>query len=152
MLLATGNTRRRWVLSHVAIAAGGTVVLLAAAGLPAGLIHAAQESDASQIGRVLAAALVQVPAAWVLGGVTLLLFGVAPRASAAGWGAVALCVLIGEIGPVADFGDTLLDVSPFTHVPQLPGRAMSVAPLSLAVIAGAVGAAGLVGFRRRDVG
>jgi ABC-2 type transport system permease protein len=152
MLLATAVTRRRWVLSHVAIAAGGTVVLLAAAGLPAGLIHAAQESDASQIGRVLAAAMVQVPAAWVLGGIALLLFGFAPRASAAGWGAVALCVLIGEIGPVADAGDWLLDISPFTHVPQLPGGDMSAAPLTLAAIAAGVGALGMAGFRRRDAG
>jgi ABC-2 type transport system permease protein len=152
MLLATATPRRRWVLSHVAIAAGGTIVLLLAAGLPAGVAHAAQESDASQIGRVLAAALVQVPAAWVLGGIALLLFGVAPRAGAAGWGAVALCVLIGEIGPVADVGDWLLDISPFTHVPRLPGGPMSAAPLTLAVIAAAVAGAGLFGFRRRDVG
>jgi ABC-2 type transport system permease protein len=140
------------VLSHVAIAAAGTVVLLVAAGLPAGLIHAAQESDAGQIGRVLAGALVQVPAAWVLGGVALLLFGVLPRASAAGWGAVALCVLIGEIGPVADVGDWLLDISPFTHVPLLPGGEMSAAPLVLAAIAAGMGAAGMAAFRRRDAG
>jgi ABC-2 type transport system permease protein len=152
MLLATSVTRTRWVLSHVAIAAAGTVVLLVAAGLPAGLIHAAQESDAAQVGRVLAGALVQVPAAWVLGAIALALFGFAPRAAAAGWGAVALCVLIGEIGPVADFGDWLLDISPFTHVPLLPGGQLSAAPLTLAVIAAAVGAAGVAGLRRRDVG
>src|SRR4029078_12712900 len=35
MLLAPGVTRARWVLSHVALAAAGTVVLLVAAGLPA---------------------------------------------------------------------------------------------------------------------
>jgi len=152
MLLATGISRRRWVFSHVAIAAAGTVVLLVAAGLPAGVIHAAQESDAAQIGRVLAGALVQIPAAWVLGGVALAIFGFLPRASAAGWGAVALCVLIGEIGPVADVGDWLLDISPFTHVPLLPGGDMSIAPLTLAVIAAGIGAAGVAGFRRRDVG
>jgi ABC-2 type transport system permease protein len=152
MLLATAVTRRRWVLSHVTIAAGGTIVLLVAAGLPAGLIHAAQESDAGQIGRVLAGALVQVPAAWVLGAIAIALFGFAPRASAAGWGAVALCVLIGEIGPVADVGDWLLDISPFTHVPLLPGGEMSVAPLTLAAIATAMGAAGMTAFRRRDAG
>jgi ABC-2 type transport system permease protein len=152
MLLATPVTRTRWVLSHVAIAAGGTIVLLAAAGLPAGVIHAAQEADAAQIGRVFAAAMVQVPAAWVLGGLALAIFGVLPRASAAGWGAVALCVLIGEIGPVADFGDALLDISPFTHVPQLPGGEMSLAPLTLAAIAAGVAALGAAAFRRRDVG
>jgi ABC-2 type transport system permease protein len=152
MLLATATTRTRWALSHAAIAAAGTIVVLAAAGLPAGLIYAAQTSDAGQIGRVLAAALVQVPAAWVIAAIALALFGLVPRASAAAWGAVALCVLIGEIGPVADFGDTLLDVSPFTHVPSLPGGALSVAPLTLTAVAAGIAAAGLAGFRRRDVG
>ncbi|WP_028059072.1 hypothetical protein [Candidatus Solirubrobacter pratensis] len=115
-------------------------------------MHAAQTGDAGQLGRVLAAALVQAPAAWVLGAVALALFGLAPRASAAGWAAVALCVLIGEIGPLIHAGDRLLDLSPFTHVPRLPGGAISAAPLTLAAIAAAVGAAGLAGFRRRDVG
>jgi ABC-2 type transport system permease protein len=101
---------------------------------------------------VLAGALVQAPAAWVIAGIALALFGIAPRASAAAWGAVALCVLIGEIGPVADVGDWLLDVSPFTHVPLLPGGEMTAAPITLALIAAAVGAAGFAAFRRRDVG
>jgi ABC-2 type transport system permease protein len=151
-LLATAVTRTRWIVSHAAIAVAGTVLILAAAGLPAGLIHAAQTSDAGQIGRVLAAALVQAPAAWVIAGIALALFGLIPRASAVAWGAVALCVLLGEIGPVADFGDWLLDISPFTHVPRLPGGAFSAAPLTLTAIAAAIAAAGLAGFRRRDVG
>jgi ABC-2 type transport system permease protein len=151
-LLATGVTRTRWTLSHAAVAAGGTVALLAAAGLTAGVAHALQTSDAGQLGRVLAAALVQVPAAWVLGGVGLALFGLAPRASAAGWAAIALCLLLGQLGPILDLGPALLDVSPYTHVPKLPGGAVSAAPASLAAVAAAFAAAGLAGFGRRDVG
>jgi ABC-2 type transport system permease protein len=137
-LLSAAVSRTRWTLSHAAIAAAGTVALLAAAGLGAGIANALQTSDAAELGRLLAAALVQAPAAWVLGGVALALFGLAPRASAAGWAAIALCLLLGQLGPILNLGQALLDVSPFTHVPKLPGAAFA--------------AAGLIAFRRRDVG
>jgi ABC-2 type transport system permease protein len=48
---------------------------------------------------------------------------------------------------------TVQDVSPFAHVPRLPGGEYSTAPLmSLAAAAGVLLVAGFVGFRRRDVG
>jgi ABC-2 type transport system permease protein len=144
-LLATGTTRTRWILSHASIAAAGTVAILASGGLAAGIAH-------GQPGRVAAAALIQAPAAWVIAGLALAAFGLAPRATAAGWVAIALCVLISELGPILDFGHALMDVSPFTHVPQLPGGAMTAAPLALAAIAAALAAAGIAGFNTRDVG
>ena len=47
---------------------------------PPGSRTRAQTGDAGQLPRLLGAALAQVPAAWVLAGVTLALFGLAPRA------------------------------------------------------------------------
>jgi ABC-2 type transport system permease protein len=151
-LLSTAVSRTRWTLSHAAIAAAGTVALLAAAGLGAGIANALQTSDTAELGRVLAAALVQAPAAWVLGGIALALFGLAPRAGAAGWAAIALCLLLGQLGPILNLGQALLDVSPFTHVPKLPGGKVTAAPAALTAVAAAFAAAGLIAFRRRDVG
>jgi ABC-2 type transport system permease protein len=46
-----------------------------------------------------------------------------------------------------------MNVSQFTHVPRLPGGDLTVAPLVwLTAAAVALAAAGLAGFRRRDVG
>ncbi len=47
-ILATGTSRTRWALSHAVVAFGGATVLLGAAGLAAGLAHAAQTSDAGR--------------------------------------------------------------------------------------------------------
>ena len=47
----------------------------------------------------------------------------------------------------------VMDLSPFTHVPKIPGGEFVVSPLAwLVALAVLLGAAGLVGFRRRDVG
>jgi ABC-2 type transport system permease protein len=47
----------------------------------------------------------------------------------------------------------VLDISPFTHVPRLPGGAFSFVPLLwLAAVALALTAVTLVGLRRRDIG
>ncbi|MDA0170333.1 ABC transporter permease [Solirubrobacter taibaiensis] len=150
-LLATAISRTRWALSHATIAFAGTALLLAAAGLAAGVGHAAQTGDAGQIPRLLGAALLQAPAAWVLAGLTLALFGAFPRGTTAAWAALAIALALVELGPLADLPQTLVDVSPFAHSPQLPGGSLDAAPLALTALAAGLTAAGLAALRRRDV-
>ena len=151
-LLATAVSRTRWALGHAVIALLGAAALLAVAGLAAGVAHALQTGDAGQVPRVLGAALAQVPGAWVLAGIALALFGLVPRATVAAWGVLALCLALGQLGPIIDLPAALIDVSPFAHAPQLPGGAASLAPIWLAAVAAGLGALGLVGLRSRDVG
>jgi ABC-2 type transport system permease protein len=103
--------------------------------------------------RVLAAALVQLPAVWVLVGVAVALFGVFPRIMAfGGWAVLAACALIEEFGRPLQLNKRVLDLSPFAHVPKLPGGDVSAAPLLwLVLIVVALAAVGLLGFRRRDI-
>jgi putative exporter of polyketide antibiotics len=63
------------------------------------------------------------------------------------------------VGLIAVFGASLLwppwmmDISPFTQIPRLPGGAVSAEPLAwLCGIALALGVTGLLGLRRRDLG
>ena len=153
-LLATRVGRIRWAMSHVTLAVAGTVVLLTAAGLAAGLVHGLRVHDVGrQLPRVLGAALVQLPAAWVLAGIAVLLFGFAPRLAAAGWGVLGACLLLAELGPVLKLPQWTTDISPFTHVPKIPGTALLAAPLvTLTAAAAVLAVAGLAGLRRRDIG
>ncbi|MDA0180863.1 ABC transporter permease [Solirubrobacter phytolaccae] len=150
-ILATATSRTRWALSHASIAFAGVALLLAAAGLAAGLGHAAQTGDANEIPRLTAAALTQAPAAWVLAALALALFGAIPKGTAAAWGALALALALVELGPLADLPQTLIDVSPFAHSPQLPGGELGAGPILNATLAAGLAAAGLYGLRRRDL-
>jgi ABC-2 type transport system permease protein len=121
------------------------------AGLGYGLrIGAAGNRAATMTG----AALAQLPPVLVLAGVALAVVGWWPRASVpAAWTALGLVVVIGIFGPALQLSHWVLDLSPFTHAPRLPGGPVhAVALWWLCAIALALSAAGLAGLRRRDIG
>jgi ABC-2 type transport system permease protein len=152
-VLATAVGRVRWVGSHLVFSLLGPAAALAAAGLAMGITHGLNTGDVGrELPRILAAAMVQLPAVWVLASIAMLLFGLLPRIAAASWGSVAICLVVGLIGGALQLDQWLVDISPFTHLPRLPGGELSVAPLAwLLGLAVALVAAGLSGFRRRDI-
>ena len=154
-LLAAGARRISWALGYLCIAAGGTALILAATGLGAGIGYALRSgAGGSEVARLVGAGLAQLPAALVLAGVAAALFGLAPRACVAGgWTVPGVVVLMLFLGATLQLSHWVLDISPFTHVPKLPGGPVSAAPLVwLSVIAAGLAAAGLAGLRRRDIG
>ena len=153
-VLAASVSRWRWASSHLTFAILGPAVLLIAAGLASGLTYGLVSGDIGRgVPRVLEAAVAQLPAVWVLAGISAALFGVVPRfAASVGWAVLAACVLLEEFGRPLQLSKRVLDLSPFAHIPKIPGRDVTAAPfLWLTLIAAALVAAGLVGFRRRDV-
>ncbi|MET9393395.1 ABC transporter permease [Streptomyces sp. NPDC006624] len=145
-VLAAAVGRVRWAAGHLLIAFGGSALIMLLAGL--GLAF----GYGRQTGPVLAACLVQLPAVWVIGGVAVLLHGLLPRAAPAAWAVAGAVLLIGWIGPALDVPQAVLDVSPYGHLPKLPGGRMEWGPVGvLTALAVALVAAGLAGLRRRDL-
>jgi putative exporter of polyketide antibiotics len=103
--------------------------------------------------RLAGAGLAQVPAVWVMAGLAVGVFGLAPRiAVPVAWTALGAAVLITLLGPAIRLSHWVLDVSPFSHIPKLPGAPVTAAPLAwLVVVAAVLAVAGLAGFRRRDL-
>ena len=154
-VLATATGRIRWGLSHICIAAGGACLLLTTAGVSAGLGYGILTGSAStQVPYLLGAALARLPAVLVLTAVAVLLFGLLPWESVAlGWSAVALAGVIAVFGPPLLWPAWMMDISPFTQTPKLPGGTVPAEPLLwLCGIAVALSVAGLVGLWRRDIG
>lgn len=146
-------SRASWILSHLTFAMGGAVVLLAVAAFGMGL---SQGLGAHDVGGALAdvfgAVAAQLPAVLLITALAALLFAVMPRWTAAGWGVLGLSGFISLVGPQLKVSQYVLDISPFTHVPKLPGNEVVATPL---VVMGALALAGLaatlVAFRRRDL-
>jgi len=153
-VLAAALGRTRWVTSYVAVALAGSLALMLAAGLGMGLTYGVAVGDVGgQVGSLVGAAVAFVPALWVLVGVTLVLFGFAPRATAAAWAALAACFVIGLFAELFDLPGWVVDLSPFQHVPAMPAQGFALGPvLALTAVAAGLIAAGVLGFRRRDAG
>jgi ABC-2 type transport system permease protein len=154
-VLAGSGGRVRWAFSHLLVAVTGTAALLAIAGVATGLGYGLRAGGVgTEVARMLGAGLAQLPAALVLAGVAMLAFGVLPDAcTAIGWSGLGLAVALNIFGEMLQLSHWIMDVSPFTHAPRLPGGPVPGTSLTLlSVLAVALCAAGLGGFRHRDVG
>lgn len=152
-MLATPVSRPRWAWSHLGVALGGTVILLAAAGLVTGLSYAVAGGPLDAIPRLVGAALAFTPAVWLMVGVGAALVGLAPRAAIAAWMALTFSLVIGLLGQLLRLSHWVRDISPFDHVPRLPATDARPLPfVILGVTAAVLCGAGLAGLRRRDIG
>ena len=151
-VLATPTPRYQWALSHTAVAAGGTVIIMGLSGLAVGVGFALASGDVGQILPLLASALVMVPAMLVMAGTVVLAFGLAPRWSPLVWGGFAYAVLVGFFATVLNLPQWALNISPFQHVPALPAAEFEILPiLCLCAVALLLLWAGLVALARRDM-
>lgn len=152
-VLATAVGRLRWAASHLIFAVLGPTVALLAAGVTTGLVHGRNVGDiGGGLPRIIGGVLVQLPAVWVLSAIAVALVGLAPQLSGLSWGAIAVVFLLTFFGAVLRLSQWALDLSPFTHLPKVPGGTVTPAPLAwLVALALVLGAAGLIGLRRRDI-
>jgi ABC-2 type transport system permease protein len=153
-VLATAAPRIGWAGSHLLVVAVGSAVVLAAGGLVAGVTHGLRAGDlGGELPRVLGGALVQLPAVWVMAGIGAALFGLLPRLVVGGtWAVLAVVLCITTLGEPLRLDQWTLDLSPFAHLPRLPAAAFTATPLAwLLAVTVVLAAAGLAGFRRRDL-
>jgi ABC-2 type transport system permease protein len=89
----------------------------------------------------------------VISGVAAATYGLMPHVCAAvSWTALGLVVALRIFGQTLQLSHWVLDLSPFTHAPRLPGGAVAAAPLAwLSALAVVLAAAGLAALRRRDI-
>lgn len=152
-VLTAPVSRVRWAAGALLTAFAGTSVIQLSFGLGLGLTYAASTTTPAQLPALIAAALVKLPAIWLLVGLAALLYGFTPRIAAAVsytvLGVLFLLELLVELGYL---DSAVLRISPYTQVPSLPGGAVEALPtlVILATTAAFVTAAA-VGLRRRDL-
>jgi ABC-2 type transport system permease protein len=146
-VLAAPVSRLRWASSHLIFAAIGPAVMLAVLGVTIGLGF-----GWSELPRLLARMMATLPAIWVMAGLATALYGLLPRAAAAvSWAALAVFLALEMAWELQQVSQSVFNISPFAHVHW--AIQVSAAPLiGLTGLAVLLAAAGLAGFRRRDVG
>ncbi|HEU4812545.1 MAG TPA: polyketide antibiotic transporter [Nocardioides sp.] len=151
-LLATGLSRQRWLLAHAAVTVVGVLVVLLAGGLGLGAGYLLVTGDEGVAGSYVLAALGYVAPVLVLSALAFLLYGVVPRAGSLAWLGLVFAVVVMLFGALFRLPQWLQDLSPFEHLALVPAEEFRWAPFAaLLGIAAAIGALGLLGFRRRDV-
>ena len=151
-LLATPLSRVRWAGGHLVVTLGGGAGVMMAAAAGVGTAAAIERGEVSWLGDMLASGLAHLPAMWLTAGLAFALIGLAPRAGALGWVVLVHAGLVGLMGDALDVPDGLRALSPFHHVPELPGGDVGLTALVvLTVTAAAAVGTGLAGIHRRDI-
>lgn len=151
-LLATGLSRRRWLVGQAGVTAAGTVAVLAAAGLGLGVGNLLVTGDTEAFGRLSLPVLAYAAPVLVLASLALLLACVSPRLGVAGWLPLLLAVVVMLFGEVFRLPDWTQQLSPVEHLALVPVEPFRLAPvLVLLGVAVAAWAAAQAAFLRRDV-
>jgi len=150
-LIAGTASRRRVYLSHVAIALGGPSIALLASSLMIGVVANYRGASVSA-SDIVQQALVELPAIWVLIGVSIATIGARPVARLAAWAAIVVTFVLTILGPLFKLWDWVLGISPLWHVPNVvdPNADWS----QLAWLGGFLllfFLVGFVGFSKRDI-
>ena len=98
------------------------------------------------------AALVYLPALWVMAGLCALLAGALPRLTALCWVVFAYSFLSIYLGRMYSLPEWTVRITPFGHVPQVPVQAFAAPPLlAMTAAAAALCACGVWRFTKRDI-
>ncbi|MBB5079104.1 hypothetical protein [Nonomuraea endophytica] len=150
-LLAAPTTRARWLGGHTALSLGAPVAMLLAVGLGSGAGNALGTGSVGPLLTQVGAALLFVPAAWAIAGVTIAVYGLRPRVAVpVAWAAVVVSAASVALWEAGTIGDTAFLLTPFGYVhPSISSG--FVVPAAFVVVAAALVVAGGAGFARRDL-
>jgi ABC-2 type transport system permease protein len=153
VVLATGSARRSVFGAVLGMVVGGSLWLLLTTGLGMALGFGAQTGDVIDgLARVLPAVAAYTPAVLVTVGLGLAAFAWSAHWSGAGWGVLFVFLTLGELGDLLHLPDWAIGLSPFQHVPSLPGGTVHATPLVvLSVLATAVAFGAWLRYRSRDI-
>jgi ABC-2 type transport system permease protein len=151
-LITNSVSRTRWVLSNLFFALVGPVLVLIAFSLSYSLTYGIISGVEQDVIRLVSAALVYTPAIWVVVGIAVALFGLVPRLTSLTWLVMGLFLIINLLADFLDVNQWVLDISPFTHVPNmLLGDTVGWSLVLVVLVAVFLISIGIVGYRRRDI-
>jgi ABC-2 type transport system permease protein len=150
-VLATATSRARAFVATVFVGLAGATWLLLVLGV-AVAIGVGSDTDHS-FGLLVASAIAQAPAVWTVAALAILCYAWRSRWAVLGWGVVAVCATLGQIGDLLGLPGWVLDLSPYSHAPRMPLEGFAAGPaLALTVLTVVLLGASWLRYRARDIG
>ena len=151
VVLATPVSRTSWMAATTAVALVAATKLTVIMGLGLAVGYGLASGEWDQVVPQVAGQLAYLPGVLVVGALAAALYGLLPRGTGLAWAAVALIAMQVILGQLLGLPDAVQAISPFWHLSAVPVDDFEVVPyVSLLLLAGALVAAGLWGYRRRD--
>ncbi len=129
VLLASALPRRGWLLGHVAVTVGGSVLILASSGLGLGAGYLLVTGEGGEAWALTWPALQYVAPVLVLSAVGRVLFGLLPRLMVLAWVPLVLAAVVMLFGDLFTIPSWVQDLSPFEHLPMVPAESFSWTPV-----------------------
>jgi polyether ionophore transport system permease protein len=154
-VLGTAVSRLRWLGAYALNSLAGATLLILLFGVAMSITGGRVLGQTSSLLRdLVGAALVQLPAVGVLGAAVVVMIMLVPRWSVGlSWVLVVFAIFVGPMfGPSLGLPTWLLNLSPFTHVPNAPAVAVSAGPIvGLSLGFALLAAVGIQSLHRRDL-
>ncbi|WP_338654874.1 ABC transporter permease [Sporosarcina psychrophila] len=151
-LLSRAVSRSRLMGStfSVAIAVSFVMLSLTAIGLwSAGVVVI---DGGISFGMIYGAAMVYLPAIWIMIGFAVLLIGIAPRVTSLTWVYLLYSFIVVYLGGLLKFPEWMGNLSLYGHIPKLPVEGMNFMMFFiLTVFAGVLVIVGFIGYSKRDI-
>ncbi len=150
--LSRAVSRPRLIGSSLAIAFIVAFIMISLAAVGLWSAGAAVVEDGLDFIVVYKAAIVYLPAIWVMLGITVTLIGISVKFSSFVWGYLLYSFIVVYLGNLLQFPEWMMKLSPFGHIPQLPIEDMDWGvTVSLTLLAVVFMFIGFIGYRKRDL-
>lgn len=151
-VVARGVKKTAIIANYAAVGAIASVLMPFAAATGLYLV-AAPALGTISYSQIMLSAAMYVPAVFVMLGLAVFIVGIMPRLFSVAWGYLGVSFFVVYLGRLMNLPEAAKKLSPFGIVPQLPIDEMNVPLLTaMTLIAAALAAVGIVGYRRRDIG
>lgn len=151
-LLARAVSRTRVLASYFIISFVVGIVMLTLAVLGVWSAGSAVMDDPISLGTMFKAAMVYLPAMWVMVGVAILFVGFLPQVTGLSWLYLTYSFIVVYLGGLLQFPEWMSKLSPFGHIPKIPIEDMDYLKVSiLTIVAIVIMVVGFVGYNRRDL-
>jgi len=151
-LLARAVSRTRFMGGYTLISFIGGFVMLLLAVLGLWSAGTAAMDNPIAFGTTFNAAMVYLPAMWVMTGVAVLLIGFVPRAAGLTWLYLGYSFIVVYLGGLLQFPEWMGRLSPFGNIPKVPIEAINfINILVLTTITLVLIVIGFMRYNKRDI-